>query len=298
MNTRMRKRIGYLFLMPTVLIILVFIVYPIIKTVVNSFFDIRIQTMQLGTKFVGLSQYKKLFSDRLMWSSLGFTLRFTAVSIILETILGMVCALVMNRPFRAQGIVRAAILVPWAIPTVVSGLMWSFMFADNFGIINFALQRLGLISQPIHWVTDSASAFWSIVISDVWKTAPYMSLMLLSGLLSIPGDLYEAASIDGANAIKQFIHITLPMMKQVLMVSLLFRVIASFRIYDLVAVLTGGGPGSTTKSLTMYTIENYFTYGNLGYGSAAAMLTFFVSMILALFFMEGMKSNMEEPKIK
>ncbi len=295
MNSTNRRRMGYLFLLPALIVIAVFIVYPIASTFVNSFRELRIQTMQLGGKFAGLSQYKKLFADPLMHSSLRFTLRFTVVSVVLETILGMVCALIMNRPFRMQGMVRAAVLIPWAIPTVVSGLMWSFMFADNFGIINHLLLTAGVIAEPIRWVTNPGDAFWSIVIADVWKTTPYMSLLLLSGLLSISKDLYEAAGIDGAHVLRRFWHITLPLIKPVLMVSLLFRTIAGFRIYDLVSVLTGGGPANMTGSLTMYTIDHYFKFGNIGYGSAAAMFTFFVSLIIALFFMEGMKSKLEEP---
>ncbi len=295
MNSTNRRRMGYLFLLPALIVIAVFIVYPIASTFVNSFRELRIQTMQLGGKFAGLSQYKKLFADPLMHSSLRFTLRFTVVSVVLETILGMICALIMNRPFRMQGMVRAAVLIPWAIPTVVSGLMWSFMFADNFGIINHLLLTAGVIAEPIRWVTNPGDAFWSIVIADVWKTTPYMSLLLLSGLLSISKDLYEAAGIDGAHVLRRFWHITLPLIKPVLMVSLLFRTIAGFRIYDLVSVLTGGGPANMTGSLTMYTIDHYFKFGNIGYGSAAAMFTFFVSLIIALFFMEGMKSKLEEP---
>lgn len=293
MFSQQRRRIGYLFLIPVVLIILIFIVYPVVKTFLDSFYEIRIQTIQGPKKFVGLDQYGKLFSDPLFYTSLWFTVLFTIVAVTLETILGMICALVMNRNFKGQGFVRAVILIPWAIPTIVSGLMWSFMFSESIGVINQLLISWNVISEPIKWVTGSTPAFWSVVISDVWKTSPYMALLLLSGLQQISKDIYEAAAIDGANFVQRFASITLPMLKPVLMVSLLFRTISSFRIYDLVSVLTNGGPANTTQSLTLYTVRNYFQFGNIGYGSAAAMLTFAISILIAILFMGGVRQRLE-----
>lgn len=298
MNTKKRRRVAYIFLIPSFIIIALFVVYPVLNTVYTSFLSLRVQTIRLGGKFVGLDNYIQLAKDPLFIQSLKFTCLFTVVSVVLETALGMVCALIMNRKFKGQGLVRAAILIPWAIPTIVSALMWQFMFAESFGIINFLLMNWSVISQPIKWITGSTNAFWSIIISDVWKTSPYMSLLLLAGLQTISKDMYEAAAIDGANVMKRFRYITLPMLKPVIMVSLLFRTIQSFRIYDLVAVLTGGGPANTTQSLTLFTVKNYFQFGNYGYGSAAAMVTFAVSMIIALFFADGLKTKMEVPKKK
>lgn len=298
MNTRSRRRTGYLFLIPAALVILIFIAYPVILTFFDSFHEYRIQTLQEGRKFAGFSQYAKLFSDPLFYSSLKFTVLFTIVAVALETVLGLVCAMVMNRSFKGQGIVRAALLIPWAIPTIVSGLMWGFMFSESFGVINQLLMSWGVIQEPIRWVTDAKWAFWSVVISDVWKTTPYMSLLLLAGLQTISRELYEAAAIDGANAVQRFFRITLPMLRPVMVVSLLFRTISSFRIYDLITVLTNGGPANTTQSLTLYTVKNYFSYGNIGFGSASAVVMFIVSMIIAMFFMNGMKTKMEVPKKK
>lgn len=298
MNTKSRRLTGYLFLIPAALIILIFIAYPVILTFYDSFHEYRIQTLQEGRKFAGLSQYKKLFLDPLFYSSLKFTILFTVVAVALETVLGLICALVMNRPFKGQGVVRAALLIPWAIPTIVSGLMWGFMFSESFGIINQVLMSLGVIQEPIRWVTDSKWAFYSVVVSDVWKTTPYMSLLLLAGLQTISNELYEAAAIDGANVFQRLFHITLPMIKPVMVVSLLFRTISSFRIYDLIAVLTNGGPANTTQSLTLYTVKNYFSYGNIGFGSASAVVIFIVSMFIAFCFMGGIKTKMEVPKKK
>ena len=291
MYQKKRQRVAYLFLIPALVLFLLFIAYPVFNTIKTSFYSLRIQTIMQGGRFVGLQNYVKLIQDETMLTSLVFTVGFTLVSVVLETVLGMACALIMNRTFKGLGFVRAMILVPWCIPTIVSGLMWSYMFSESFGVINQALKAVGL--SPIMWVTGSKGAFASMIIADVWKTSPYMSLLLLSGLKTVPADIYEAASIDGAGKIQQFFFITLPVIKPVVLVSVMFRTIQSFRIYDLVKVLTDGGPNQATQSLTMYTMKQYFTFGDLGYGAALAVLTFVVSLIIAMLFYDGMKSKLE-----
>lgn len=296
MNSKGRRRVGYGLLIPTFFIIIVFIAYPVLSTIWQSLYEVRIQTISQGGKFVGLANYIKLFKDPEMYKALRFTVLFTVCAVVLETALGMAYALIMNRTFRGQGFVRAIILIPWAVPTIVSGLMWQFMFAESSGIINHLLQKSGVITEPVKWITMAGPAFLAILIADVWKTSPYMSLQLLSGLQTISKELYEAASIDGAGVIQRFFSITLPMLKPVLLVSMLFRTIQSFRIYDLIVAMTNGGPANSTQSLSMYTVKNYFQYGNLGYGAAAAVLTFIISMIIAFIFSGAMKTRMEEVK--
>ena len=291
MYQKKRQRVAYLFLIPAMVLFLLFVAYPVLNTLKTSLYSLRIQTLSQGGKFVGFQNVIKLAQDKTMLTSLVFTVGFTVVSVILETVLGMACALIMNRTFKGQGFVRAMILIPWCIPTIVSGLMWSYMFSESFGVINQALKAIGL--SPVMWVTGAKGAFSSMIIADVWKTSPYMSLLLLSGLKTVPGDIYEAASIDGAGKIQQFFFITLPVIKPVVLVSVMFRTIQSFRIYDLVKVLTDGGPNNVTQSLTMYTMKQYFTFGDLGYGAALAVLTFAVSLMIAMFFYDGMKSKLE-----
>ena len=291
MYQKKRQRVAYLFLIPAMVLFLLFVAYPVLNTLKTSLYSLRIQTLSQGGKFVGFQNFIKLAQDKTMLTSLVFTVGFTVVSVILETVLGMACALIMNRTFKGQGVVRALILIPWCIPPIVSGLMWSYMFSESFGVINQALKAIGL--SPVMWVTGVKGAFSSMIIADVWKTSPYMSLLLLSGLKTVPGDIYEAASIDGAGKIQQFFFITLPVIKPVVLVSVMFRTIQSFRIYDLVKVLTDGGPNNVTQSLTMYTMKQYFTFGDLGYGAALAVLTFAVSLMIAMFFYDGMKSKLE-----
>ena len=293
MSNKQRIRVGYLFLIPTLVVFLVLIAYPVCSTIYLSFCNYRTQTITQGAVFNGVANYIKMFQDEEMWTSLLFTVKFTVISVILETVLGMACALIMNRNFRGSNLVCAMVLVPWCIPTVVSGLMWSYMYAESFGIINYLLSVLHVIQDPIKWLTDGNWAFVAVILSDVWKTVPYMSLLLLSGLKTVSNDYLEAAAIDGAGKVRIFFSIVLPNIRPVMMVAVMFRTIQSFRVYDLIKVLTNGGPQGSTKSLTMYAMEQYFNFGNMGYGAALAVLTFVISLIIAAFFQEGVKSKLE-----
>lgn len=290
MDSKARTRFGILMLMPAIIMMVVFVAYPVLSTVWSSFTNAKVQTRL--PEFVGLENYIKVWKDPLVKSSMIFTVGFTVIATSIETVLGMLLALIMNRKFKGQGLVRAMILIPWAIPTIVSGMMWQFMFAEGYGIINQLLLRSGMAAASIPWLTNAKWSFLAIVIADTWKTSPYMSLMLLSGLQTIPVELYESSGIDGANAWNKFRYITLPLLKPVLMVSLLFRTVQSFRIYDLICALTNGGPANSTQSLTMYTVKTYFNFGNTGYGAALAMVTFAVSMVIAFLFADGMKEKM------
>lgn len=293
MSNRQRIRMGYVFLIPTLVVFLVLIAYPVCSTIYLSFCNYRTQTITQGAVFNGVANYIKMFQDEEMWTSLLFTVKFTVISVILETVLGMACALIMNRNFRGSNLVCAMVLVPWCIPTVVSGLMWSYMYAESFGIINYLLSVLHVIQDPIKWLTDGNWAFVAVILSDVWKTVPYMSLLLLSGLKTVSNDYLEAAAMDGAGKVRIFFSIVLPNIRPVMMVAVMFRTIQSFRVYDLIKVLTNGGPQGSTKSLTMYAMEQYFNFGNMGYGAALAVLTFVISLIIAAFFQEGVKSKLE-----
>ncbi|MCT4632608.1 MAG: sugar ABC transporter permease [Firmicutes bacterium] len=288
-----REKIGYLFLVPAIVLILVFIIYPVINTIYMSFFNTRIQTLSQGSQFIGFDNFKKVMSDDQFKVSLIFTLKFTVIAVFLETIIGMLFAVIMDKAMRFQGIVRASILIPWAIPTIVSGLMWQFMYSSQYGIVNAILIKLKIIGQSIPWLTDEFWATTATIIADVWKTTPYMSLLILAGLQTIPKQLYEAARIDGASRWQIFTKITLPLIKPILAVAILFRVLATFRIYDLVAVLTNGGPANKTASLSLYTINTYFNFGNISYGATLATVTFLISLLISFLFLNGLKEKIK-----
>ncbi|MDN5343726.1 sugar ABC transporter permease [Oceanotoga sp. DSM 15011] len=293
-NLNKREKMGYLFLLPSVVLMIAFIIYPVINTVYLSFFNYRVQTMSMGKTFVGVKNFIMAFKDPNFLGSFKFTITFTVVAVTLETLIGILFALIMNKKIPGQGIIRTSVLIPWAIPTIVSALMWKFMYSEQYGVINFIFQKLHIVQGSIPWLSDASLAVIATIIADVWKTTPYMSLLILSGLQTIPKNLYEASSIDGANKRQQFFKITLPLLKPVLSVAILFRVIATFRIYDLVAALTSGGPANSTQSLSLYTIRTYFNFGNIGYGSALATITLLISLLISLLFLNALKTKIEK----
>lgn len=277
-------------LLPSALLILVLIVYPAIHTIYQSFFEIRTQTAALGPKFVGIQNYLKAFEDQHFWDTLWWTLIFTGVSVALELVIGMGLALLMNRKIPGQGVIRTAVLIPWAIPTVVSGIIWTQFFSQN-GMVNSILQWMNLIEKPLSWLGNEWLAKLSILIADIWKNTPYMSLLLLSGLLTISKDYYEAAQLDGAGKVQQFFKITLPLIKSTMSVTVLFRIISAMRVYDLIVAMTAGGPAGKTETVSMYAISTYFTYGNTGYGATLSVLMLLISVAISMLFVNSLKSK-------
>ena len=225
------------------------------------------ETFRLAT------DYGRLSSDARLWQSLRTTLSFTAATVFFELALGLAFALLLVKPFRGRGFVRAAVLIPWALPTCVMAMAWRWIFNADAGVLGDMLFRVGLSSTPkIPWLADASHAFWACVLADVWKTTPFMALLLMSGLASVPDELYEAASIDGAGPVRRFFLITLPMLKNTIVVAVIFRAIQAFGIFDLIWVLTGGGPGGRTQTIALYVYDTVFRYQEVGYGCALTIV--------------------------
>lgn len=279
-----KKQMGYLFLAPTLLIFAVFAVYPVFRSLFLSFFHYRLQTGETK-EFLGLANYAKMFADGRFFTSLNFTMVFTVLTVSFEILLGLLFAQFMNKDYHGKTLLRVVVLIPWAIPTIVSGFIWRFMVNDQFGIVNGLLQGIGFIDSPIPWLSQSGTATAVLIISDIWKTAPYVSLLVLAGLQNIPATLIEAAQIDGAGKLRTYVKIILPLLRPVIATAALFRLIQSFKVYTIVVALTNGGPANSTESLTLYTLRTYFDAGNYGYGSALATFTFFITVLIALTFM-------------
>ncbi|AEE96383.1 carbohydrate ABC transporter permease [Mahella australiensis] len=273
--------LGYLMVAPALLCILMIAIYPVFRTFSLSMTNMKMQFPDMA-KYIGLNNYAKLLQDSRFWSATYNTLFFTVVSVAMELVIGFAMALIMNMPFKGRGLVRAAVLVPWAIPTTVSATMWKFMYHDQFGVINDILLRMGFIDQYRSWLGSTSSALWCAIIADVWKTAPFMGLLLLAGLQTIPGELYEAATVDGATRIKQFFSVTLPLIMPTMLVALIFRTLDAFRVFDLIFVLTGGGPGNSTETLSMYAYTTLFRNLDFGLGSAIAVLIFIFVFLISL----------------
>ena len=197
----------------------------------------------------------------------------------------------MNDVFRGRGLVRAAILVPWSIPTVVAALLWRFLFDSQAGPISQALQASGITPEPVVWFVDATLAWVPVIVADVWKTTPFVALLLLAGLQNIPASLYEAASVDGAGRFAQIRHVTLPMLKPALLVALIFRTLDSFRVFDLIYVLTSGGPGTATEPIALYTFNALFQNLRSGYSAALSVVVFIITFTVALFYVRALGSR-------
>jgi multiple sugar transport system permease protein len=236
--------------------------------------------------FVGLKHYKDSLSDTRLWKALWNTTMFTVISVAAELVLGLAIALLINKAFFGRGLVRATILVPWAIPTAVSALMWKFLYDGQNGIIAKYFADIGLIDKMGNLLTTEVGAMFAVIFADVWKTTPYMALLLLAGLQTIPSSLYEAASIDGATKWQQFTKITLPLLKSSILVALLFRTLDAFRVFDLIYVLTGGGPANSTETISILAYKVMFSQTNFGGGSALAVIVFICVAIISIIYIK------------
>ncbi len=246
-----------------------------------------VSVLPIGETFRLAGEYHRLSVDTRFWPVMRTTLSFTAVTVGLELVLGLVMALVLWTPFKGRGLVRAAVLIPWALPTAVMAMAWRWIFNADYGVMGDLMFRLGLAATPqVPWLADATSAFWAIVLADVWKTTPFMAVLLMSGLAAIPAELYEAAAIDGAGPIRRFFTVTLPLLRPTIAVAVIFRAIQAFGIFDLIYVLTGGGPGGRTQTLSVYVYDVVFRYQELAYGCAltVAMAGVLVLMAAALLF--------------
>jgi len=243
------SRDAWIMMTPALIVLAIVAVYPILRTFWLSLHEMVLTDPTSGYPFIGLGNYIKIFQDSRALTALVFTLKFTVVTVFFETILGFVSAMIMNQGFKAKGFVRAAILIPWAIPTSVSAMMWKFIYNDQYGLFNDVLCRLGVIDGYKAWLSTSSGSFMALVITDIWKTAPYMALLILAGLQMVPDDLYEAAKIDGANVFQRFIYVTLPNVKTTVLVAMLFRTLDAFRVFDLISVMTGGANGTESVSV-------------------------------------------------
>jgi ABC-type sugar transport system permease subunit len=277
-------RIAWGLVLPALLTILLVALFPLVWTLWESIHLHDLRMPWLGRPFVGIDNYVEAFADPRFRDALGHTAFFAVTSVTLELVIGLWLALALNRAFRGRGLVRAAVLIPWAIPTVVSALLWRFMFEGQHGIANTVLVELGALREPVVWFIQPVAAWVPVVLADVWKTTPFVALLLLAGLQNIDASLYEAARIDGASAWRQFRYVTLPLLKPAIVVALIFRTMDAFRVFDLIYALTGGGPGTSTEPIALYTFNVLLQNLQFGYGSALSVIVFLITFGLALLY--------------
>jgi ABC-type sugar transport system permease subunit len=271
-----------LLLVPALTAIAAISVYPVILGLWLSLRDTTLAAP--ADSFVGFANYQQLLTDSQFWNAWVHTIEFTGASTLLETLMGLVIALTLAAGFMGRGLVRAAMLVPWAIPTVVTSKMFGWLFDGQNGVVNYLLRSAGLIQHNVSWYGSPDLALWTIVMADVWKTTPFMALLLLAGLQTIPHSLSEAALIDGASPWQRFWCVRLPLLAPTLLIAAMFRALDAFRIFDLVYVLTGGGPADSTEVLSTLTYKDLFSALQFGYGSALSTAMFITEIFIALGF--------------
>lgn len=284
------QRLAAVFLLPSFLFVALFSVFPIVESFRLSFYRLILTLPWFGQKMVGWENYADLLTDPVALAAIRTTLIFILVTVSLELFFGLGIALVLNEAFRGRGLLRAVVLIPWAIPTVVSSQMWRFIFNDRYGLANLMLFGADT-SRYLAPLAEPHLALTAITIAEIWKTTPFAALIILAGLQGIADDLYEAASIDGATAWQKFRHVTLPLLKPALLLALLFRTIDALRVFDLVFVMTQGGPADATNVLQFYGYKKTFAEGMIGYGSAIAVAVFLMSLVLSLVYLRAFKTS-------
>lgn len=298
-----RTRVAWTFLTPMLILMATVAGWPLLRSIWFSFTDTNINNIA-EYHYVGLENYfsewglfgSSVFSaefwDTDWGTSIRNTFQFSVVSVFLETVFGLGVAMLLNQEFKGQGWVRTAVLVPWAIPTIVSAKMWGWILHDQFGLINQLLLDAGLISTKIAFTADPAYAMWTVVAVDVWKTTPFMALLILAALQTLPKDCYEAARVDGIHPLRVFWKVTLPLIKYPMMVAVVFRLLDALRVFDLIFVLTSNS--SSTISMSGFVRRDMIDNGNLGTGSAAATSLTVIIFITAVLFMKAARVRFNE----
>lgn len=286
-----RARTAWLLLSASLAVLALAAGFPLVRTIILSFTHTNILHYPLTSTPVGFKNFARVLQDPTWWHSVLNTIEFTAASVAIETVLGLGVALLVNTNLRVKGLMRAAMLTPWAILTVVSAQMWRWMYNDVYGVLNDLFKRLHIIQTSVSWLTQPALALPSIIAVDVWKTTPFMALLLLAGLQTIPTELYEAATVDGATAWQRFVRITMPLLRPALLVALIFRTLDALRVFDVIYVMTGTVPA--TMSMSVYARQELVDFGQLGYGSAVTLMILVIIGIFTAAYMVSLRVEVD-----
>ena len=284
------RKMAFFLILPAVIIIFAIVIYPLINTLVQSFYDFNLAFPNLK-KFIALGNYVNILKQSLFWRSLLYTVYFSVISIVLEVIIGFIIALILNENFRGKWAVRTLIIVPWAIPPVVNATIWRWIANPEYGSLNSILMSLGIIHKYRVWLSDP---FWSIIlvaIADVWKYIPLVAILLLAALQTIPETLYEAAKIDGASPIRRVFSITIPLIKPALIVVLILRTLEAFKVFDLIFIMTRGGPAFKTTFISYYIYVETFTNMNIGKGASIAYIIAIFMTFISYLYIRNLRSS-------
>jgi len=294
MQLKKQRWYPYLLVFPTLLVIGLILVYPICKGLLLSFQDyVLTKPVPDGKRFIGFSNYIKMFHDKIFWISLGKTVWWVFGSVSFQLILGMITALLLNQNFRGRALARGLVLIPWVLPSVVSALLWAWIMDGTYGLVNDLLMKMNIINENIPWLANPKTAFPVVIATNIWKGFPFFAISFLAGLQSIPKSLYEAAEIDGANDWTQFVVVTLPHLKTVIVTTTVLRLIWTANTTDLIFTMTQGGPGYTTNVLALYTYLTAWTDLDFGYSSAMAIFLMLVMLVFISIYMRLVNKDNE-----
>lgn len=288
---RRQTRLAWLLLIPSLAIVAFVAIYPLGKTVYQSFTNQQFLAGITPTKWIGLDNYSQVWHDPNWKHAVILTLKFTVITVSFEFVLGLIIALVVNSSFKGRGVMRAVMLVPWAIPTVVAAQMWKWMLDDTFGVVNDLGVRSHVLSHSQAWISNPSTSLGAVCAVDIWKTTPFVALLLLAGLQVIPNDLYEAADVDGASKLQQFWRITLPLLKPAILVTLIFRTLDALRVFDVFSVFFGNR--LDTQTMAIYIQSTIIGDGNVGLGAAASVFMFLIIALFVVIYVTFMRVNEE-----
>jgi multiple sugar transport system permease protein len=276
------KRLGYALVSPVVLVLLAITAFPLVYNIWNSFHYFELLN-PVGHRFVGLSNYREVFSSQTgLGPAVEHTIGYAAISVPIEVALGLGIALLLNRPMRGRGVARSLLLLPWAVPTVISATVWKTMLDPQTGGVDYVLSLLHLPGAHTTWLNTSSFLSWvAILLADTWQVVPFVAILLLAGLQGIPRELYEAAAVDGATGWGTFWRITLPMLRPALLVALVFRTLSALMIFDIIYALTGAGPGTSTSTLGYVDWSAFLVHGNFGLGGAISVVMVVIALVIA-----------------
>jgi trehalose/maltose transport system permease protein len=288
---RSQARLAWLMLAPALIGVAVVALYPFANTIRQSFTNEQFLRGIEPIEWVGLQNYRDLWNDAIWRDSIVTTLEFAVYTIPLEFVLGMIIALVVNSSFRGRGVMRATMLVPWAIPTVIAAQMWKWMYNDIYGVVNDLLIRAHIIDKPVAWIALPSTSLPAIAAVDIWKTTPFVALLLLAGLQVIPTEMYEAAKIDGASAWQQFWRITLPLLRPAIAVTLIFRTLDVLRVFDVFYVFYGSR--LDTETMAIFVQDTIVGSGDVGYGAAASVVMFMIIAMFVVIYLTALRTRGE-----
>lgn len=276
-------------LLPAIIVVGFTTFFPIAKSVIMSFFNYKLKA-NADYYWNDFLNYKELFQEGEIFTAIGTTFKFMIITVALIFVIGLILSNILNKDVKGRAVLRSVVLLPWIIPTIVTGLLWMWIFQPQYGVLNYLLMKLNIISDPINWVASMKYALYSVVTASVWRQIPFITIMLLAGMQGIPSDLYEAATIDGANSRQCFFKVTLPMLSNVIKSTLLISIITNFKQFPLFWIMTGGGPVNKTTTLAIMTYKNSFVNLNFGKGAAVSTIWLIILIVFSAVYNKAFKT--------